>query len=283
MPRLTRTNLGAPDSSRSIGRGTGVMAHAGALAVGRASLEPGWQWSIDVKPVVGTSLCMVHHVHVLLSGRFAVRMDDGEEAVFEPGDVFEVPPGHDGWVVGDEPVDILDVSGNVGEFGLPAVGSRAVVTLLMSDIVGSTEMLARLGDAAWKQLLADHDRLVRSELRRARGREIHTTGDGFLAEFDSAAAALDCALRLCRGVEALGLRTRIGVHTGEVERVIDDVRGLAVHATARVMAAAGPSEVLATTTTRLLATGAPFTFEPRGAQQLKGLPEAMELFAVRPA
>jgi class 3 adenylate cyclase len=283
MGRLTRTSLSVPNTGRALGRAEGAIASAGALVVGRAWLQPGWRWSIDVKPVAGTSSCMVHHVQIVLAGRIAVRLDDGEEAAFEPGDVFEIPPGHDSWVIGDEPADLLDISGNVGEFGLPAVSARSVLTLLMTDIVGSTEMLARLGDAAWKQLLADHDRLVRSELRRARGVEIATTGDGFLAEFDSAASALDCALRLCRDVEAIGLRIRVGVHTGEVERVAGNVRGLAVHTVARVMSAAGASEVLATMTTRLLAAGTTFAFEERGAQALKGLPTPIELFAVRPA
>lgn len=283
MARLTRTSLAAPNTGRALGRAEGALASAGALAVGRAWLQPGWRWSIDVKPVAGTASCQVHHVQVLLAGRIAVRMDDGEEAVFDPGDVFEIPPGHDSWVVGEELADLLDISGNVGEFGLPADSARAIVTLLMSDIVGSTETLARVGDRAWKQMLTDHDRLVRSELRRARGREISTTGDGFLAEFDSAASALECALRLCRGVEGLGLRVRIGVHTGEIERVEGDVRGLAVHTTARVMSAAAPSEVLATTTTRLLSAGGSFTFEARGEHALKGLPDPIELYAVRPA
>jgi class 3 adenylate cyclase len=283
MARLTRTSLASPNTDRTLGRALGAIAQAGALSVGRAWLEPGWRWSEDVKPVAGTSSCMIHHVQVLLGGRLAVRLDDGEEMEFEPGDVFEIPPGHDSWVVGDEPADLLDISGNVGEFGLPAVSARVVVTLLMSDIVGSTETLARLGDAAWKQMLADHDRIVRSELRRARGREIDTTGDGFLAEFDSAASALECALRICRAVEGLGLHVRVGVHTGEIERVADDVRGLAVHTVARVMSAAGPSQVLTTMTTRLLSSGSSFRFEDRGAQALKGLPDPIALYEVKPA
>ena len=281
MARLVRTNFSDPDAQRAIGRGVGMLASAGALAVGRAILEPGWRWSEDVQQAVGTSSCLVHHFHIVLSGRFGVRLDDGEEAEFGPGDVFETPPGHDTWVIGDKPADVLDVSGYVGEFGLPANVSRAVVTLLMTDIVGSTDVLARVGDHAWRQVLGDHDRLVRAEIRRARGKEIATTGDGFLAEFDSAASALDCAMRISRGVEALGLRVRIGVHTGEIERVADDVRGLAVHTVARVMSAAGASQVLATTTTRLLSAGTPLTFEPRGVHALKGIPDPIELYEVR--
>lgn len=283
MARLTRANLGDPAHQRPIGRGIGTMNPIGPLVVGRAQLEPGWRWSVDLRPIVGTSSCMVHHLQVLLAGRLGVRLDDGEEAEFGPLDTFEIPPGHDTWVIGDEPVDLLDISGNVADFGLPATTSRAIATLLMSDIVGSTANLARVGDLAWRQTLADHDRLVRAELRRFHGREINTTGDGFLAEFTSAGAALECALRLSRVVADLGIEARIGVHTGEIERVDADVRGMAVHTVARVMATAGPSDVLTTLMTRLLAESGSFDYEPRGAHTLKGLPAPVELFAVRRA
>jgi len=283
MTRLPRSNLEESAVRRPLGRGAASLARVGPLGVGRARLEPGWRWSIDLKPIVGTPSCMAHHVHVLLAGEFGVRLDDGEEAVFRPGDVFEIPPGHDTWVVGDTPVDLLDISGNVDDFGLAAHASRAVATLLMTDIVDSTATLARLGDHAWRQVLADHDRVIRSELRRAQGREIATTGDGFLAEFASAAAALECALRIREAVHAVGVEARLGVHTGEIERAGADVRGLGVHTTARVMSVAGPSEVLTTTTTRLLTSGGSFRFESRGDHVLKGLPAPIELFAVVPA
>jgi hypothetical protein len=106
MGRLTRTSLAKPNTDRSLGRALGAIAAAGALSVGRAWLEPGWRWSEDVKPVVGTNSCMIHHVQVLLGGRLAVRLDDGEEMEFDAGDVFEIPPGHDSWVVGDEAADL---------------------------------------------------------------------------------------------------------------------------------------------------------------------------------
>lgn len=282
MPRLKSANLADPAQQRQIGRGVGTVNPIGPLVVGRAQLQPGWRWSIDLRRIVGTESCMVHHLQVLLAGRLGVRMDDGEEAVFGPLDTFEIFPGHDTWVVGDEVVDILDISGNVEDFGLPSTTSRAVATLLMTDIVDSTANLARVGDASWRQTLADHDRVVRSELRRAQGREITTTGDGFLAEFSSAGAALGCALRIRDAVRSLGVEARLGVHTGEIERAGGDVRGLAVHTTARVMSSAGPSEVLTTTITRLLGATGPYVFEGRGEHQLKGLPAPIELFAVLP-
>lgn len=283
MARLRGSNLADPAQQRPIGRGIGTMTQIGPLVVGRGQLEPGWRWSVDLKPIVGTPSCMVHHLQVLLSGRLGVRLDDGEEAEFGPLDTFEIPPGHDTWVVGDEPADLLDISGNVADFGLPTTTSRVVATLLMTDIVDSTVSLARVGDLAWRQTLANHDRLVRAELRRAQGREINTTGDGFLAEFASAAAALDCALRIARVVRDTGVQVRLGVHTGEIERVDADVRGMAVHTTARVMSVAGPSEVLTTLMTRLLAESGSFEYESRGAQALKGLPAPIEVFAVRRA
>jgi class 3 adenylate cyclase len=280
MSRFQRSSLNDPAARRELPRYVGELAHVGPLAVGRGKLEPGWRWSIDIKPIVGTSSCMVHHVHVLLAGHLGARLDDGEEATFEPGDVFDIPPGHDAWVIGDESVEILDISGNVVDFGLPATRSRVVATLLMTDIVGSTDTLARIGDRAWAQLLADHDRIVRSELRRSGGLEIDTTGDGFLAEYSSAVAALDAGLRIAAAVEGAGIRIRAGVHTGEIERAEGDVRGLAVHTVARVMAAAGTSEVLTTLMTRLLVEPGMFTFASRGEHSLKGLPVPVELYNV---
>jgi class 3 adenylate cyclase len=280
MPRLTRANLDDTAHQRPIGRGVGTMNRLGPLVVGRARLEPGWQWSVDLGPIVGTRSCMVHHLQVLLAGHLGVRLDDGEEAIFGPNDTFEIPPGHDTWVIGDEVVDIMDISGNVADFGLPPTRSRAVATLLMTDIVDSTVNLAHVGDLAWRQILSTHDRVVRTELGRSQGREITTTGDGFLAEFASAAAALDCALRIASAVRELGVQARLGVHTGEIERVDTDVRGLAVHTTARVMSAAGPSEVLTTLMTRLLAEPGGFSFQSRGTHGLKGLPAPIELFLV---
>jgi class 3 adenylate cyclase len=283
VARLKGANLGDPAHQRPIGRGVGTMNPIGPIIVGRAQLQPGWRWSIDLRPIVGTESCMVHHLQVLLAGRLAVRMDDGEEAIFGPLDTFEIFPGHDTWVVGEEPVDILDISGNVEDFGLPSTVSRVVATLLMTDIVDSTANLARMGDQAWRQTLADHDRIVRSELRRGQGREIATTGDGFLAEFPSAAAALTSALRIRDAVREMGIEIRVGVHTGEIERAGDNVRGLAVHTAARVMSSAGPSEVVTTMITRLLSATGPFRFDDRGEHQLKGLPAPIELFAVTPA
>jgi class 3 adenylate cyclase len=244
-------------------------------------LEPGWRWSEDVKPIVGTEWCEAHHLHILVSGRFAVRLADSDEVQeFVAGDVFDIPPRHDAWVVGDEEVDLIDVSGNVVQFGEPPALARQVATLLMTDIVDSTPTAALLGDARWRQTLADHDRIVRRQVERFRGRVLDTTGDGFFVAFDGAAAAVYCAQATRDAVRRLDLEIRIGVHTGEIETTTDGVRGIAIHALARIMSAAGPSEILVSPITKALTEGTDLRFVDRGPHALKGIASPMELFAV---
>src|SRR3954468_8194452 len=188
--RIRRASLLQPDRTQRFEHGSGEVVRVGELSVGRARLEPGWRWSADVQPLVGTASCEQHHMHIVLAGTFEVRMDDGETPRFSAGDVCDIPPGHDAWVVGDTAVDLLDISGNVETFGLPPSRSTAVLTMLMTDIVSSTETAERVGGAAWRQLLERHHRLVRSQLERFGGIEVDTTGDGFLATFASASAAV---------------------------------------------------------------------------------------------
>jgi class 3 adenylate cyclase len=277
---IRRKSLDQPDETRRFPNGIGTLVDIGPIAIGRAILEPGWRWSTDLKNAVGTELCQLHHLHVLVAGRMAFQMPDGEVHEFAPSDVMDIPPGHDAWVVGDEPVVVLDISGNVTDFGLPTSRARAVATMLMTDIVGSTKIAAEIGDSAWKQRLGEHNRAVRRQLERFHGREIKTTGDGFLAVFDSAEAALLCALAIRDAIRDLGIEIRAGVHTGEVEVLPDDVEGIAVHAAARIMAAALPAEVLASAVTRYLGEGTGLGFEDRGAHTLKGLEAPIQLFAV---
>ena len=283
MGRIERKSFTDPDELRPFEMGTGEIVRVGSQTIGRAALQPGWRWSTHMQPAMGTPSCPVHHVQVLLSGRMVVRMDDGEEVEFGPEDVFDVPPGHDAWVVGDEPVVLLDISGNTDVMGLPQGYERVVTTLLMTDIVESTRLAGDKGDAAWKQILADHNRVVRRQLDRFRGTEINTTGDGFLATFGSAAAALRCAAAICDLVRPVGVEVRIGVHTGEVELLPSDVGGIAVHAVARIMALAGPSEVLTSAATVGLADGAGLSFEVRGLHDLKGLERPVEVHRLLPS
>jgi class 3 adenylate cyclase len=278
MGVIRRKNLDHPDETRAFPKGFGSLLRVGSLAIGRAELEPGWRWSLHVQPLVGTASCQIHHMQLILSGRFGVRMDSGEEVELQPGDVFEVPAGHDAWVVGDEPTVLLDFYGNIEDFALPTSPERVLATLLMTDIVDSTATAERLGDAVWKQQLTNHNRVVRGRLERYNGREVNTTGDGFLATFTSAVAALRCAAAIAQASLDIDLPVRIGVHTGEVDVTPEDVGGVAVHATARIMALGGPSEIIVSATTRGLAEGSGLAFESRGRHRLKGIEAPMEVF-----
>jgi class 3 adenylate cyclase len=192
--------------------------------------------------------------------------------------VMDIPPGHDAWVVGDEPVHLIDFAGNIDALGLPREHERMVTTLVMTDIVDSTRTARRLGDAAWKQVLSDHNRLVRAQLLRFGGFEVNTTGDGFLATFRSAVAGLRCAAAIVDALWDAGIEVRIGVHTGEVEPIGNDIGGVAVHAAARIMALAGPMEVYASALTVGLADGSGLAFEARGEREVKGLDRPIEVY-----
>ena len=169
-------------------------------------------------------------------------MDDGQTLDLGPGSVYEIPPGHDAWVLGDEPwvtIDSSSARAMVSVMDVP--GERVVATVLFSDIVDSTSTLTRVGDAAWHELLLAHNKRLRDELNLYRGREIKTTGDGFLAVFDGATRAVLCAAAMIRAAASLGLAIRVGIHTGEVEFLGADARGLAVHTAARVLSVAAPA------------------------------------------
>lgn len=158
---------------------------------------------------------------------------------------------------------------------------RVLATVLFTDIVGSTERAATLGDRRWRDLLEAHHGLIRRELDHNRGREVDTTGDGFLAVFDGPARAVRCAAASVGAVRELGLEIRAGVHTGEVEMIGANVGGIAVHIGARVAALAQPGEVLVSSTLKDLVAGSGIAFEDRGAYVLKGVPGEWRVFAAR--
>jgi class 3 adenylate cyclase len=155
--------------------------------------------------------------------------------------------------------------------GVPA-SERRLATVLFADIVGSTELAARLGDRAWRELLERFLVLVRAQLATHRGREVDTAGDGIFATFDSPARAVACALAVAREAKALNFEIRAGLHTGEIEPNGEKVAGIAVHIGARVMAQAGPSQVLVSATVKDLTAGAGIGYEPHGVYALKGVP-----------
>jgi class 3 adenylate cyclase len=157
---------------------------------------------------------------------------------------------------------------------------RVLANLLFTDIVDSTRTAAALGDRVWHDRLNAHDAAARVQLRRFGGREVNTTGDGFLAWFDTTNNALNCARALVESAHASELRIRAGVHTGECERRGNDLAGLAVHIAARVAALAGPDEILVSRTVRDIVVGSNLGFEPRGEHELKGVPERWQLYAL---
>ncbi len=180
--------------------------------------------------------------------------------------------------------DAESLAGEIEEFftGIrrPTDSDRVLATLPFTDIVGSTERAAQLGDVRWKEVLAEHDERARVEIERHRGRWINTTGDGVLAMFDGPARGVRCARAISGAVHELGIEIRAGCHAGEVELVGSDVRGIAVHIAARVAALADAGEVLVSSTVRDLVAGSGLVFQDRGAHRLKGVPEEWRLFAV---
>jgi class 3 adenylate cyclase len=220
----------------------------------------------------------------VVSGRLGILYPDGTEIVYGPDDAFEIPPGHDGYTVGDEPCVQIMFAGNRPFFDSFLIGSgnRVLATLLFTDLVGSTAIASELGDARWRALLSEHFVGARAELERYRGREIKTTGDGLLATFDSPGQALRCAAAIQRLTQRDGLRMRAGVHIGEVELVDDDIRGVAVHVASRIMAVAEGDEILASDLTRTIAETSGLRFEDRGVHELKGLDGEWRLAAYIP-
>jgi class 3 adenylate cyclase len=157
---------------------------------------------------------------------------------------------------------------------------RVLATVLFTDIVDSTRRAVEIGDRDWHALLDAHDAVVRSQLVRFRGREVNTSGDGFLAMFDGPQRAIRCAMSIRDAVQAIGIEVRAGLHTGECEVRGDDIGGIGVHIGARVSALAGPNDVLVSSTLRDLVIGSGLEFEERGAHELKGVPGEWHLFAV---
>ena len=167
---------------------------------------------------------------------------------------------------------------------LPAADpDRVLATVLFTDLVDSTGLAAGMGDRRWHRVLVEHQELVRRQLARFGGREVKTTGDGFLATFDGPARAIRAADAIGAGVRDQGLEVRAGLHTGEVELLGDDIGGIAVHTAARVLAKAGAGEILCSRTVKDLVAGSGFAFAERGTHRLKGVPDSWQLYAVEPA
>lgn len=278
MPGAMRKSLDRPEEHVEVPGLTVDVVSLGDASIARYVMQTGEHCG-QLDPISGRRRCLAHHSGVITSGRLRIEMEDGPILDAGPNDVIDIPPGHDGFVISDEPLTTVEWSGFRTWVAPTESSARVLVTLLFTDIAGSTDLAARLGDGAWRDLLGRHNQQARLVLDRFRGREVNTTGDGFLAIFDSAGRAVAAGRAIVSGARDLALDVRAGVHTGEVEMAGSDVRGLTVHEAARIAAAARPGEILVSSTTRQLA-GAGFRFEPRGDHELKGLAEPMALFAL---
>jgi class 3 adenylate cyclase len=188
-------------------------------------------------------------------------------------------PGEDNlMLVGDSDADVDEIEEFLTGARHAPETDRLLATVLFTDIVASTERAAGLGDRKWRQVLDSHDRVVRRQLDRFRGREVHTAGDGFLATFDGPGRAIQCACAIRDAVGALGVGVRVGLHTGEIELRDDDVAGMAVHIGARVSSVADAGEVLVSSTVKDLVVGSGIEFEDRGEHELKGVPGSWRLY-----
>ena len=270
--QLRKKRFDQPDEVRTVQKARIDLIELGDAAIGHTIFEPGWHWAEHVKPIVGTPTCEVHHLGYVIAGHLHVDMDEGGSIDLTTGDVFEVPPGHVAYVVGDEPWISIDFAGRRLFAKSPAEASeRKFATVVFTDLSRSTETLSRIGDTRWRTLLADHNQAARSQIERFSGREIQTTGDGFLVIFDNPGQAVRGAAAMLDVAAAQGLTARAGIHTGEIEIQGDDVRGIAVHVAARILALAEPGEVLVSGTVRDVLAGTGLEFADRGEHELRGI------------
>jgi len=235
-------------------------------------------FDIDVRDIVSTihtPTLVIHSKGDLIchveNGRYLAREIPEARYVELPG-ADHVPWFHPDPVVGE-----------VREFltghRVALTPDRYLATVLFTDIVGSTDRAAEVGDDRWRELLEIHNTLLRTQLDRFRGVEVNTAGDGFLATFDGPARAIQCAQDIQHQVNTVGLEVRAGVHTGEIERIGDDVAGIAVHIGARIAGLAGPNEVFVSRTVKDLVAGSGIKFEDRGEHALKGVPDEWHIYA----
>ena len=230
----------------------------------------------DVLPTIQVPTLVLHR-----TGDHDVNVAEGRYLASRiPGAKFVELEGADHWIAAGDTDAIAD---DIEEFltgtrPMPEP-DRVLATVLFTDIVGSTERAAELGDRRWRELISTHDAAVRRELERFRGREVDTAGDGFLAAFDGPARAVRCALSAGDAVRQLGVEIRAGIHTGECELDGPKIRGIAVHTGARIASLAGPGEVLVSQTVKDLVAGSGLGFDDRGVHALKGVPGEWRVYA----
>ena len=249
-------------------------------AAARAVLEMTLEIDVrDVLPAVHVPTLVLHR-----SGDRRIEVGGGRYLAERiPHARFIELPGidHLPWV-GDSDAILNEIEEFLTGARHSAEPTRVLATVLFTDMVESTSRAVQLGDARWRALISDHDRLVRGELARYRGREIDRRGDGFLAIFDGPARAIRCAFSIVERAHELGIRIRAGLHTGELDIMEAGIAGIAVHIGARVMSLAGPDEVLVSSTVRDLVAGSGLAFTDRGTHELKGVPGTWRILRVEP-
>jgi class 3 adenylate cyclase/pimeloyl-ACP methyl ester carboxylesterase len=245
----------------------------------RSRLSYEAMWRTDLRPVLSTITAPTllitsqenadsqHHASYI-----AERLEDARIARLPVSDGFAF--------FGDTDVFVGEVEEFVTGARSHGPQDRVLATVLFSDIVDSTALAAALGDQTWRDRLDAHDAMVRRKLEQFRGREVKTTGDGFVATFDGPARAIHCARAIRDGATPLDLSVRIGLHTGEVELRGDDIGGISVHTAARVEEQAGPDQICVSRTVVDLVAGSGLTFDDLGEHTLKGIPGSWRLFAV---
>jgi class 3 adenylate cyclase len=252
-----------------------------SMAPGYATAFYRWITGVDVRHVlasVRTPTLVIHRSgnlhHRVAYGRYLadrierseyVELDGADSYPFHAGDFSELLDKVEEFLTGDRQLHATD---------------RTLATVLFTDIVGSTDKAAQVGDEQWLDLLQVHDRLTAEHVERFRGEIVNHTGDGVLATFDGPARAVTCGLRLCRAMQGLGLDIRVGMHTGEIEKRNGQVGGIAVHIAARVMSRAPDGGVAVSSTVKDLVTGSGFSFRSTGTHQLKGVPGQWAIYEV---
>ena len=273
---MQSSRAGDPAYVAWVGRGQRAALSPGAV---RPLFELSMALDVrDVLPTITVPTLVMHREHDSAYGVELLR----SAAELIPGSRHVELPGADHWISAEPQSPMFDAIETFldGLEGVTHEPTRRLATVLLTDMVGSTELAARLGDADWSSLKARHHEMIRSALERFGGREVDTAGDGFFATFDGPGRAVMCARTASGAVQELGIQIRAGVHVGEVELMGSGVGGIAVHVGARVAALAQPSEVLVTSTVKDLTAGSGLSFEDTGEHELKGVPDRWRLYRV---